>query len=336
MIHNEIYYLCPDRDKPCGGIKELYQHVDILNRNGYSAFILHGRRKFRCTWFQKDTPVRSIKDVVLQPSTYVLIPQSFTATYKSGSNRKRASAFWAVLRSPAQKVIFNQGVYATFKKHSLSDSIADSLYCHEGIRYVMAVSQDSKEYIEYVCPHLSVHRVHISINGDLFFYDQKEKKKQLCYMPGKNDYDLIQIINILRSKKVVDDFKLVPIVNMSEEEVASVFRESLFFICVPYQEGAYLPAAEAMASGCLPVGYHGMGPREYFFDDMCFPVEAGNTCKVAKTLNHVLGEVNKQLDVFAERAKKASNFIHQHYSPQVQEKDILKFWEAVFDEKKLA
>src|SRR5579872_4204043 len=52
-----IYYLCPDIDRPCGGTKQLYRHVDILNKRGYSAFILHGQQGFRLTWFQNNTPV---------------------------------------------------------------------------------------------------------------------------------------------------------------------------------------------------------------------------------------------------------------------------------------
>ena len=30
-----IYYLCPDTNKPRGGVKVIYEHVDILNDAGF-------------------------------------------------------------------------------------------------------------------------------------------------------------------------------------------------------------------------------------------------------------------------------------------------------------
>jgi hypothetical protein len=47
-----IYYRCPDKDYPVGGIRVIYSHVDILNRNGFPAFVLHHYHPFRCTWFE--------------------------------------------------------------------------------------------------------------------------------------------------------------------------------------------------------------------------------------------------------------------------------------------
>jgi len=32
-----IYYLCPDTNSPLGGIKVIYEHVDILNSDEFSA-----------------------------------------------------------------------------------------------------------------------------------------------------------------------------------------------------------------------------------------------------------------------------------------------------------
>ena len=52
-----IYYRCPDKDYPVGGIRVIYRHVDLLNRNGFDAAVLHRLHPFRCTWFENETRV---------------------------------------------------------------------------------------------------------------------------------------------------------------------------------------------------------------------------------------------------------------------------------------
>jgi len=52
-----IYYGCPDKDYPVGGVRVIYRHVDLLNRNGFDAFVLHHYFPFRCTWFENATRV---------------------------------------------------------------------------------------------------------------------------------------------------------------------------------------------------------------------------------------------------------------------------------------
>ena len=55
--HSIIYYLCPDTNKPRGGVKVIYEHVDILNGAGFSACVLHQKKGFRCNWFDNLTTV---------------------------------------------------------------------------------------------------------------------------------------------------------------------------------------------------------------------------------------------------------------------------------------
>src|SRR5256885_1712439 len=52
-----IYFGCPDKDYPVGGIRAIYRHVDLLNRNGFDALVLHRLFPFRCTWFENETRV---------------------------------------------------------------------------------------------------------------------------------------------------------------------------------------------------------------------------------------------------------------------------------------
>ena len=40
-----IYFFCPDLPHPLGGIKQTYRHVDVLNANGFDAWIVYRTKK---------------------------------------------------------------------------------------------------------------------------------------------------------------------------------------------------------------------------------------------------------------------------------------------------
>ena len=148
-------------------------------------------------------------------------------------------------------------------------------------------------------------------------------------MPKKNPQELNQLINVLKQRHVTEGWKLVFIENKSREETARIFRESFLFVNLVYQEGFGLPSAEALASGCLVIGYHGMGGREFFKPAFCFPVETGQIIKVAKKVEHVLGLFENDQDSLQDMSLKGAEFIKKNYSPEVQEKDVLTFWESI-------
>ena len=57
----------------------------------------------------------------------------------------------------------------------------------------------------------------------------------------------------------------------SEAAVADILRESQVFLSFGHPEGFGLPPAEALACGCLVIGYHGGGGREYFGPAGAYP-----------------------------------------------------------------
>lgn len=43
---SKIFILTPDHEMSVGGIRSNYRVVDILNRNGFRAYILHWKKSF--------------------------------------------------------------------------------------------------------------------------------------------------------------------------------------------------------------------------------------------------------------------------------------------------
>ena len=324
-----IYYLCPDTNKPRGGVKVIYEHVEILNRAGFSAWVLHQKKGFRCNWFDNLTAILYLRESMFHENDFVVIPE-FYAKYFLADNKttKKSKIFWSVYKSPSKKIIFNQHSYMTFKGYTLNQNDIRTFYNEKRIIASMVVSEDNRRYINYVFPNMKIFRVHNSVDTSLFKF-QPDKKKQISFIPQKNQDEFVQLINILNQRKVLSDWNLIPIENKSRKEVAAVLRDSMLFINLVYQEGFGLPSAEAMACGCAVIGYHGMGGKEFYHPEFCFPVETGNIIRVARTVEEVLELLNKNPQYLQYRAFKASEFIRKNYSSEIQKRDVLEFWNTI-------
>ena len=72
-----ILYLCPGvHQKPYGGMRRLYRHVDVLSDLGFDAHIVHARPGHRLNWFPNNTPVMAAPirlhrdDILVIPEVY--------------------------------------------------------------------------------------------------------------------------------------------------------------------------------------------------------------------------------------------------------------------------
>jgi hypothetical protein len=221
-----IFVVSPDTDKPLGGIKQLYRHVDILNDNGLPASILHETEGFRCTWFENRTPVSCHRDVLAwrwRPGDFVVVPE----IYGPGT---------ADIIRGVRKVIFNQNCYYTFRNYPLDVQSRQTPYMDDEVVAALVVSEDSAAYLRYVFPHLNVARIRCGIDPALF-HDSPVKKKQIALMTNKNLADLEQVLNILKFRDVAPGYEFVVISGRKESEVAAILRQSAIFLSFGNREG---------------------------------------------------------------------------------------------------
>ena len=324
-----IYYWSPDYDTPVGGVKILYHDVDVLNANGIEAAVLHRKRGFRCTWFENNTRVAYMGRTKLTCDDFLVIPEVYGSLYAHPEHRpKAARVFKKLFASPALKVVFNQNVYNTFGGLSTDAHDRRVLYADPSIRAVMVVSDNNQDYLRYAFPDLPVLRIHNAIDPNLFGF-QAEKKPQICFMPRKNPDHALQVINILKFAGELDGFTLAPIEGLSERATARIMQDSLIFLSFGYPEGFSLPPAEAMSCGCIVVGYHGMGGREYFKPEFCFPVEMGDILSFAQTVSSVMHMYRERPESLKRMTVQASDFIQQTYSTGQERDDILEAWRVI-------
>jgi len=76
-----------------------------------------------------------------------------------------------------------------------------------------------------------------------------------------------------------------------------------------------------MASGCVVVGFHGGGGREYFRPEVSFPIGNGEIIEFARTLEYILTSwgQNPTLETLAHSA---AEFARREYSQEQETRDV--------------
>lgn len=320
-----VYVYCFDDNNPAKGIKTLYRQVDLLNQNGISAQIVHQRPGFRCTWFENQTSVTWWDQTNFTPNDTILLPEVL------GANIPR-------ILPGIPKVIFNQNAFLTFHQHSSPlVETRDSPYVHDDVIATLTVSEANANFLGYAFPKLPVFRMCYSIETEVFQYTA-EKKRQVCYLPRQHPEDIDRLFNLLKYRGVLPDLALVSLADKTEAEMAAILQESLVFLNFGYPEGFGLLPAEAMACGCVVIGYDGIGGREFLTPEYGYPIAYGDLVSFATTIEQVLqlwdsDQVGERVsDRVGDRGmlraigKHAAMFIRSTYSTQQEETSTLTSW----------
>jgi hypothetical protein len=320
MPTGRILYVCPDDNRPIGGIRVIYRHVDLLRRNGYTAFVLHRQPGFRATWFEHDTPVMYTPNLLIDRARDTVVYPEVRANE-------------ILTQYPGtRKVIFNQGFFLTFPDEPFNPGYLESPYRHADLAGILVNSRAAAEFLTYAFSKVPIHHLRLSIDPALYHYTV-QKTDQIAFMPRRNSHDLLQILNILKHHGALQGVRLAPIDNLSQADAAQTLRDSLFFLTVGIQEGFGLPAAEAMACGCAVIGYHGYGGQEFMLPEISFPITPGDVHAAAHTLEHALYQTwtdRTKIDILRQNA---AAFIARTYSPALEEQELLAAWQKILPPK---
>ncbi len=325
---SHIYVLSPDNNKASGGIKILYRHVDVLNQNGYEASIIHQSKGFRCTWFKNTTRTIDLASVQIKDDDFLVIPEIY------GPNIKNIVALPQISQK-TKMVIFNQNCRYTFLGHDTNTVLSKHLHMPysdiEKFVATMVVSDDSTDYIHAIFPQQKIFRIHNAINTDTFSYHEATTP-QICFMPRKHAEDAIQVLGILNIRGALDGVRVVAIDGMNEKQVAETMKQSMFFLSFGYPEGCPLPPCEAMACGCLVIGYDGFGGREYFKPEFSYPISVGDISGFASCVEEQIALAKSDIASINNKTKIASDYVREVYSDKQEQADILACWEHLLPE----
>lgn len=303
----KIHYFCPDINTPSGGMRRLYRHVEILAANGFPACVLHTAVPFQMTWFTSDAPVQYLSSGGgPTPDDILVIPEvchdAIRNTEIHVRHRLVMALNWAYIYlglKPGE----------TYQSFGISHVISGCEYIREFLANTMGIQSTV---------------VTAGIDTDLFL-PADEKELAIVAMPRKNQNYLHTIECIFRCR--FPEFASVPFVRLHEVEhtrVAERLAKSAVFLATGFPEGIARPVLEAMASGCLVVGFHGKGGLEYMRHlENCYVAEDGDAALAAELLGAAL------LAWTQGRASTMQTSARQtalRYSNHVEEAAVVAFW----------
>jgi glycosyltransferase involved in cell wall biosynthesis len=314
-----VLIACPDHAAPAGGVRQIYQLATTLRAElGLDAFVYHQRTGFRLDWFQSTAPI-AYADATLPGSSDVLVvPEVWGHAIKDHPG--------------VRKLIFNQNAYYTFMNgYEVVPNPTPLQPADAGVSGIMTVSDDSAELLAVTFPGIPVARLRYEVDAGLFAFTA-DKRPQLAFMPRKHPDEARQVLNTLALRGALAGFNVVAIDGVPERDAARMLRESLVFLSFGYPEGFSLPPAEAMACGCLTIGYHGMGAREFLLPEFSWPIEVGHTLDYIRAVESILTQWRRDPAPLRARAAAASRFVHTHYSHTAHVMSVRRAWSLLLGE----
>jgi glycosyltransferase involved in cell wall biosynthesis len=290
--------------------------VDILNNAGLNAAIIHTKPGFRLHWFKNNTRVVSAGEVTVGARDIIVIGENYGRRIRD-------------LPRNIRQVIFNQNIYNTMKTLSDDPDSATPYDENPDLELVLVVSEDSLNAMKYTFPGTPVRRLHLGIDPALYFPPQGQKQRRIVYMPRKRVDDAASVITLLRLRGVLDTWELVPIDNYNEVQAAEILRTAKLFLSFSWREGFGLPPVEALACGCLVIGYHGLAGREYFHPPFATAVEDGDIVGFARSVEKAIFYLNTDHDSAAMNA--ASRYALESYPAETERRDLIEIFTPLLE-----
>jgi hypothetical protein len=305
-----IWMICPDWDKPAGGIRTQYLAVDSLNAAGLEAAIVHKRAGFACSWFAHSTRIVPAANVVVGARDVVVVPEVYGPEILD-------------LPSGVRQVIFNQNAYLTLDSLMAGPAAAAPYLYNPDLAAVMVVSDDSAEVLEHAFPGTPLRRIRLGIDPEIYHPPSRTPPRRIAYMPRRRADAAAQVLRLLELRGVLDSWEIVAIDGYSDVEVADLLRSSRIFLSFSEREGFGLPPCEALACGCLVVGFHGFAGREFFRQPFAESVEDGDVVAFARAVEHVAQRVDEDPAGMSAVSQAGARFILDRYSRETEQQDLV-------------
>ena len=307
MKRCRILYCSYDLGKPSGGVRTLWRHVAMLRRHGYEAFVLMWSPLCGQTWFNEDVPLLSFdRTFSARGDDIFVIPEE-------------AHHILATLAtSSGKKVVFCQNhFYIAAGLHGARD------YSAYGVSEIFASSDVIAEFLirEGHCEVAPV--VHYSIDHRLF--RPMEKQMAIAFMPRKIPQVGRMIRQRFSERFPQSEPQWIEIDKQSESDTAQALARAAIFLSLSQNEGFGLPPIEAMACGCLVVGFHGQGGLEYARPDNGIWRPEGDADGCARALGRAIALLEHDPDA-AKRFTENGRRTAARYTLERQERELLEYW----------
>jgi hypothetical protein len=315
-----IFYHCYDNDTPSGGQKHMYQHVDVLNRNGIESYVLHGKPNYRLTWFENETPVvdfEGFRRMVDEQRDYVVVSENV------GSR---------IDRLPCRKVVFNKNLFYGY--NSLRPA-AINLYDRRDVVAAMAVSDHNLNSLRFAHPQLTIFRVYTDARPERFPYRPiVEKQREIVsIVKPQRSFQTLAIYHTLESRSRKG---LVPggaaqwtfLANNTEIEVAEILSRSLMLVFLSAEEGLPRLPLEGMLCGCLVAGYAAGPVKELLLPELS--CEYADPIGAVQVIERILA-LHSAGDGLLDELSARGRIVALRFNRERQNNSVCDAWRQILD-----
>ncbi len=343
-----IYIPCPDARVLHGGHKTIYRQAEVLQELGYAARVVHRRTKARLRAFRSSAEVITFGMVSPRPDDILVLPDIYrnaldpknpnTLVRRTKDFVKQPLARWlnplqlAEARALAARfrriVILNLNAFNVLRGISLEDTPESHPFRDPRVEGMIVVSRQNEELMRLAFPDLPIHYYHKSVDPDVF-RPNPAKRAEICLFPRKRHEEISQVVAILKARGSIADFQLTPMHGLSEDGVAEIMGRSRFFFSFSSLEGLPRPPMEAMMAGCIVIGFHGQGGKDYMRPEFAFPVESEDVVSFVHEVERALAEHRERPEAMDAMADRARAFVSKEYSPEREKEELRAIWSSI-------
>ncbi|MCF8271904.1 hypothetical protein [Chlorobium sp.] len=307
-----VIYLAPISAQKGGGIsggmKVIYRHSTLINelfdKTTQSAILHAENMSFSCKWFQHNARIK--KNMVFNPSNdFIIIPEFWAERYAPQCKAKNISY-----------AIFVQGGYLF---GMFNNDNTDKVY--RQAEFIITISDDATECCKLAFPEMSnkIFRIHYHIDSEKFDTLQIEKQNIITYMPRRlQKHSNITLFFLKRH--LPSHWKVTPIQDMNELEVANLLKQSKIFLSFSELEGLGLPPIEAALSGNKVIGYTGEGGKEYWNPPIFSEIMMGDIKSYVKAILSEIDRMEQGHGYIPDQT--AINNLNTMYSAETEKQDL--------------
>jgi hypothetical protein len=306
-----IYYFCPDYPEPSGGIRRLYSHVEILNSVGIDAHIVHFQKGFHLRWFNTNIkPLYLSEGLGFRGEDYIVIPEGMIQISRQIQKSKKILL-----------VLNPQYLFETV-------SPADMFYLMQNHK-IVTNSYALSEFIQWYISNNDVFTFETGIDENIFYPNLKKNNSynsiQIAFSKRKDvDSQRATLLakEYLKTKGI--ELSCVEVGDLPLEEYAAILRDTNIWLTTSFSHGFPRTTLEAMACGCLCVGYVNSCALDVVRPDQNFITATGGDI-LTLTRKIVQCAMEYQTPQMREIVKNSLESVKK-YSEEMEKNNIIAFW----------
>lgn len=304
-----ILYLSPGAPSTLsGGTRKLYDHVAILQANGFDAGIVD-LGQLRAGSYDD-------RDIVVIPEVY-------------------GDGIRDLIPPGLRRVVFVQNSYLTDEVDGMTivgDPTRHPYLTTPELVAIFTESQHTEDRLTAKFPNLTVPliRTHSSGNGRHgqdagFTYGFWPRERRVVFFDYKHETDNRAVFKRL-TRELPDGWSCETLTGRSDEEIAEAMRTVAIFAAANRNEGMCAPTSEAIISGCAIVCWTGGGPDEYLIGRAVI-AEQDNVDALRNAIVRTAQDIDENPEGWARRTLEWSMWFQNTYSREGEIDELC----AIFD-----